>query len=88
MTTERRQILLSTEAQLTDRLAALRERYDRDNDGGDYPFAQLRELHLIERELFERRGGSPQSDDWVADNHTALWNATNIEPSLKYRGRY
>jgi len=91
-TPERRQIIWSTTAQLADRRAALRERYDPAGDGGGYPVAQLRELHLIERELEYRsdrddRASNEREDrNWVADNHTALWNATDIEPSLKRRG--
>jgi hypothetical protein len=54
---EREQIAGSTDAQLRDRLAALRGRYDdprlpRFLRG--FPMAQLRELHLIEAELSGR----------------------------------
>jgi hypothetical protein len=96
--TERVQLAQSTDAELADRLAALRERYDPKRDGGcfpagGYPMAQLRELHLIEAEQAERRqilrdrfrlDVEEESERSAPDNHSALFDATDIEWSLKY----
>jgi hypothetical protein len=89
MDAETQQLWGSTTDQLKDRLAALRERYDPKHDGGGYPMAQLRELHLIEGELRQRARSEREpydlSDDerhsepLCADNHTALDRATDVE---------
>lgn len=92
---EHEQITGSTDAQLRDRLSALRERYDPKNDGGcfpggGYPMPQLRELHLIEAELAARSMDYDMDEEelhpprYEADNHSALWNETDIEHSAKY----
>ena len=85
MNVDQQQVFESTDAQLRERLAALRKRYDPKRDGGGYPMPQLRELHLIldemrdrERETFtdlDRAAG----EEWVADNHVALDRATDVE---------
>jgi hypothetical protein len=89
MDVETKQLWESTTAQLQDRLAALWERYNPKNDGGGYPMAQLRELHLIEEELRQRARSEREpyhlSDDerhpepFCPDNHTALDRATDVE---------
>ena len=58
---EREQITESTDAQLRDRLAALRERYENPRLPEifrGYPMAQLRELHLIVDEIRDRNEGA------------------------------
>lgn len=57
---EQEQIAQSTDTELSDRLAVLRERYDPFDDGGcfpggGYPMAKLRELHLIQAEQTRRQ---------------------------------
>lgn len=87
---EREQISGSTDRELSERLIALRQRYDPNSDGGlypggGYPMQQLREMQLILEELRDRdreRFTDPDradADDWVADNHVALDRATDVE---------
>jgi hypothetical protein len=80
---ERDQVAGSTDAQLRDRLAALRRLFDPQGNGGWYPAAQLRELHLIQDELRdrdrERFTDADRPDETVADNHEALDRATDVE---------
>ncbi len=57
--TEHEQVVGSTTAELTDRLAVLREKYGKRG----YPMPRLRELHLIRSELYCRRNGITSKPD-------------------------